>query len=131
LTYGDIPILNDAVNITVLGDRIEFVSLTCHEIVATSTDSVTVMNCDAAVGMGLPDVKRVFPLGDSYAILEARLVYAGPIDRFSREATQQYLEFHPVWKVVFQRSPDAVDCGNICTVFLDAATGNYVGHRVK
>ena len=89
LTYADVPMLHDTINVTILGETVEFVSLTCHEVVQTATESLTVENCRAVVKKALPEVKARVGLGKSYAILDARLVLAGPLDRESEEAAHR------------------------------------------
>ena len=76
----------------------------------------------------MPEVKARVGLGETYAILDARLVFAGPLEQTSVDASERILVYRPVWAVVFDLLPGGPHCGNLRTVFLDAATGEFVGY---
>jgi hypothetical protein len=128
LAYSGVPLLYDRVDVTILGDTVECVSVTCHEIVQTATESLTVENCRTIVEKALPEVKAALAVSGSYAILDARLVFLGPLDRYSDEAKRDSALYRPAWAVVLQSSPGVSDWTNVWTVFLDAASGEYLGH---
>jgi hypothetical protein len=130
LCHGDVPILNDIVDVTILGEAVENLSVTCHEVIQAALAAASVMNCRAALEKALPEIKAALGLGESYAILNARLVYAGPLGANSPGAEEEYIEYHSMWELVVQTSADGCACHERA-VYLDAETGAYVGHRQR
>jgi len=130
LCHGDVPILGDTVCVTILGDTVENLSVTCHEVIQAAPAAASVMNCRPALQKALPEIKAGLGLGESYVLLDARLVYAGPLHLDSPAAEQQDIEYRPMWELVVQTSPNGCACSER-TVYLDAETGAYVGHRQR
>jgi len=128
LCYAGMPLLYDAIQIAILGDTIEYISITCHEVEEIAKETVKVVDCRTAIEHALPDVKKSIGVGDKYAIIDARLVYVGALEPCSEQAQQGLLEYKPMWTVVFHMSPDGYSCGNIRIAFIDAISGKYLGY---
>ena len=121
----------DGIRLVILGDRIESLSVTCHEIEQAATELPTVVNCRAAVQKSLAHVKGALGLTHPYAIARARLVYVGPLDRRSEDARRDRIENRPMWQVLLDKSPGKLGFQNTEYVYLDAFSGVFTGHRVR
>jgi hypothetical protein len=131
LSYGGIPLLNDTLSLSILGENVISLSLRSHEIIEAAAQSVTIRSCRLSLIKSLAEIKRVFRIEKNYAILNARLVYAGPLDLYSKEAMQELILYRPMWQVVFHTAPGRCACGHIRVVYLDAVSGDYVGCHAR
>jgi hypothetical protein len=76
----------------------------------------------------LDAIKRELALEKNYAILSARLVYAGPLRLDAEEAKEDLIAYRPMWEIVFHTAPGQCECCHTAAVYVDAISGDYVGH---
>lgn len=127
LTHRDVPILGDAINVTILGDTVEFVSLTCHVVVGVSDDLGTVISCASALENARPQLEKVLGNSREFEVVDARLAYLGLPFLRPGEMKEEILEYRAVWEVVLTVMPMANSRAGTAALYLDAFTGHYLG----
>jgi hypothetical protein len=105
LLYGGVPILHDCINITILGETVGFVSLTCHETVTTGPEATILESSLSALQKARPEIGKLPGIDETQPVVGARLLYVASFDLRSPEAEQDVLEYRLAWAVTFQMPP--------------------------